>query len=82
MNCLFMEDFAQFEKTHAEFPTEAGAVFEKMTDLRLALRDFRAATRTGPPSPSEAVLCHSPTPSNAPSPRNVVDAACSLGEST
>jgi len=79
-----MEDFAQFEKTHTEFPVEAGVVFEKMTDLRLALKDFRTATKTCPPSPSEASLPRSstPSPNNTSSPRNVVDAACSLGEST
>ena len=84
MNCLFMEDFAQFEKTHIDFPVEAGVVFEKMTDLRLALKDFRAATKKGPPSPSEASLHRpsTPSPNNESSPRNVVDAACSLGEST
>ena len=84
MNYLFMEDFARFEKEHVKFPAEAAVVFDKMTDLRLALKDFRAATEgtPGPPSPTEATLCSTPSPKNSVSPRNVVDATCSLCKST
>ena len=54
---MFTEDYAHFERSHAQFPSQAGAVFQCMDMLRAALAQFRLDTEeAAEPPPVQLVV--------------------------
>ncbi len=41
---LFADDYQHFEDSHEQYPQEAQAVFDRVSELRAALQAFREAT--------------------------------------
>jgi hypothetical protein len=49
---LIADDYQHFEDSHEQYPQEAQAVFDRVSELRAALQAFREATLKKEPQPA------------------------------